>query len=332
MKVLVANQNGPEEAYAALKEAGHEIVYGRTPEQSREPYTEGELLEICHDVHAVIGPPPTLSRAVMEASTHLHTLVVPIIGYERVDLEAATELGIMVCNSPTPENFVSVAESTIALMTMLAKRLKRKEARVRGGEWSQPSDRGFLLWQKTIGLVGLGRTGTEVAKRLAGWDVRLISYDPYAPAERAKEYGVEMVDLETLLKESDFVSLHVVVTPETFNMIGEEQLKIMKSTAYIVNTSRGEAIEETAIQRAIEEEWIAGAALDVYHQEPLPVDSPLRSLDPERVFVTPHSIAHTHASIVANRAMAIDTTVQALSGTVPAPVVNPDVMPNWRNK
>jgi D-3-phosphoglycerate dehydrogenase len=268
----------------------------------------------------------------MEQSPKLKVLVNSMIGYERIDVEAATELGIMVCNSPTPENFVSVAESSIAMMTMLAKRLKRKEARVRNGEWSQGSDRGFLLWQKTIGLVGLGRTGTEVAKRLAGWDVRLICSDPYASADKAKEMGVELVDLPTLLKESDFVSLHVVITPETFNMIGEEQLRMMKPTAYLVNTSRGEAIEEKAMQRAIEENWIAGAALDVFHEEPLPVDSPMRNLDPERVFLTPHNIAHTDASLVANRAMAVETLVTALSGEVPGPVVNPDVITKWQSR
>lgn len=236
----------------------------------------------------------------------------------------------MVCNSPTPENFVSVAESSIALMTLLAKRMKRKEARVRNGEWSQGSDRGFLLWQKTVGLVGLGRTGSEVAKRLVGWDVNLLGYDPYVAADQAEALGVRMVELETLMRESDFVSIHVVVTPETYNMIGEEQLRMMKPGAYIVNTSRGEAIEEGAMQRAIEENWIAGAALDVFHQEPLPVDSPMRRLDPERVIVTPHNIAHTEASLHANRRLAVESTLKALNGEEPEPCVNPDVLPTWR--
>ena len=237
----------------------------------------------------------------MESAPLLHTLVVPVIGYERVDVQAATDSGIMVCNSPTPENFVSVSEASIALMTMLAKRLRRKEARIRGGEWSQNSDRGFLLWQKTVGIIGLGRTGSGVAKRLSGWDVRLLCYDPYITDERAAEFDVERVDLPTLLQESDFVTIHVVMTPETHEMIAEDQLRMMKPTAYLINTSRGEAIDEVAIRKALDEEWIAGAALDVFHQEPLPVDSPMRSLDPDRVFLTPHSIAHTHASLIANR-------------------------------
>ena len=135
-----------------------------------------------------------------------------------------------------------------------------------------------------------------------------------------------------LLRESDFVSIHVVITPETFEMIGEEQLRMMKPTAYLVNTSRGEAINEDAIRKAIEDEWIAGAALDVFHQEPLPVDSPMRNLDPDRVFLTPHSIAHTHASFVANRAMALETAITALNGDLPAPVVNPDAIPKWKNR
>ena len=331
MKVLVTSPSNPEEAYAPLINAGHEVVYGRPISDGRgEPYTEGELLELCHDIDGVLSVPATLTRRVMEQSPNLKVLVNSMIGYEQIDVQAATELGIMVCNSPTPENFVSVAESSIALMTMLAKRLKRKEARIRGGEWSQGSDRGFLLWRKTIGLVGLGRTGSEVAKRLVGWDVRVICADPYASLDHATSLGVELVDLPTLLRESDFVSIHVVITPETFNMIGEEQLRMMKPTAYLVNTARGEAIEEEAMQRAIKENWIAGAALDVFHQEPLPADSPMRNLDPERVFLTPHNIAHTDASLVANRAMAVETLVTALSGEVPGPVVNPDVLSQWR--
>ena len=337
MKVLVLNLSGQEEALAPLKEAGHEVVLGRPSAPSgvaspREAYTEGELMELCHDVHVVLGPTPTLTHAVMQASPLLHTLVVPVIGYERVDVQSATELGIIVCNSPTPENFVSVSEASIALMTMLAKRLKTKEARVRGGEWSQNADRGFLLWQKTVGIIGLGRTGSGVAKRLGGWEVRLLCYDPYITPERATEFGVELVDLPTLLTESDFVSIHVVITPETYEMIGEAQLRMMKPSAYLINTSRGQAIEEEALMKAINENWIAGAGIDVFHQEPLPVDSPMRSLDPERVFLTPHSIAHTHASFVANRTMAIETAVVALNGKLPVPVVNPDAIPKWKER
>jgi len=337
MKVLVLNLAGQDEALAPLKEAGHEVVFGRPSAPGavaspREAYTEGELMELCHDVHVVLGPTPTLTHAVMEASPLLHTLVVPVIGYERVDVQGATDLGIIVCNSPTPENFVSVSEASIALMTMLAKRLKTKEARIRGGEWSQNADRGFLLWQKTVGIIGLGRTGSGVAKRLGGWEVRLLCHDPYISQERADEFGVELVDLSTLLSESDFVSLHVVITPETFEMIGEEQLRLMKPTSYLINTSRGEAIEENALRKAIEENWIAGAGLDVFHQEPLPVDSPMRSLDPDRVFLTPHSIAHTHASLIANRVMAVETAITALNGDLPVPVVNPEAIPKWKDR
>ena len=337
MKVLVLNLAGQEDALETFTKAGHEVVFGRPSAPGnvaspREAYSEGELMELCHDVHVVLGPTPTLTRAVMEASPLLHTLVVPVIGYERVDVQGATDLGIIVCNSPTPENFVSVSEATIASMTMLAKRLKIKEARVRNGEWSQNEDRGFLLWQKTVGIIGLGRTGSGVAKRLGGWEVRLLCHDPYISQERAEEFGVEMVDLPTLLHESDFVTIHVVITPETYEIIGEEQLRIMKPNAYLVNTSRGEAIEEVALRQAIEENWIAGAALDVFHQEPLPVDSPMRSLDPDRVILTPHSIAHTHASFVANRAMALETAITALNGDLPVPVVNHDAIPKWKDR
>jgi len=214
-------------------------------------------------------------------------------------------------------------------MVALFKRMKRKEERLRSGAWNTVSDRGFLLWNKTIGLVGLGRTGAGVARRLAGWDVRILAHDPYVSATRAEELGVTLVDFQTILRESDAVSLHVVITRETRHMIGEQQLRMMKPSAYLVNTSRGEAIDEVALARAIQEDWIAGAALDTYELEPLALDSPLRSLDPERVILTPHNIAHTMASLEANRAMAMQSMLTALRGELPETAVNPEIAPTW---
>src|SRR5215204_1287764 len=165
---------------------------------------------------------------------------------------------------------------------------------------------------------------------IVGNDFHVPTHEPYLPEGRARELGVRLVDLDTLLSESDVVSLHVVVTPETRGMIGEAQLRRMKPTAYLVNTSRGEAIDEVALERAIKEEWIAGAALDTYDVEPLALDSPLRDLDPERMMLTPHNIAHTMASLHANRELAIQSVLTALNGEVPPTVVNPAAVEAWR--
>jgi D-3-phosphoglycerate dehydrogenase / 2-oxoglutarate reductase len=329
MKVVVTGLMGSREHYEPIREAGHELTFALPQGPGRgTPLTDSELIEVCRDADGVISM--SLSGEVMASAPNLRAVVASAIGYEKIDVESATNLGILVCNSPTAENFVSVSESTVLLALALLKRLKRKEARIRAGEWGQVSDRGHLLWKKTVGLIGLGRTGSGVAERLAGWDVEVIAYDPYLPQGRAPELGVRLVDLDTLLSESDVVSLHVVVTPETRGMIGEAQLRRMKSTAYLVNTSRGEAIDEVALERAIKEEWIAGAALDTFDVEPLALGSPLRDLDPERMILTPHNIAHTMASLHANRELAIKSMLTALDGVVPPTVVNPGAVEAWK--
>lgn len=328
MKVVVTNIMGTEADYAPIIEAGHELVFARPRESG--PLSEQELIELCRDAHGVLTF--NMSGEVMASAPNLRAVVASAIGYEKIDVESATNLGILVCNSPTPENFVSVSESTVLLTLALLKRLKRKESRLRSGQWGNVSDRGFLLWKKTVGLIGLGRTGSGVAQRLDGWELDVIAYDPYVSEARATALGVRLVDLPTLLRESDVVSLHVVVTPETIRMIGEAELRQMKPTAYLVNTSRGEAIDEAALTRAIEEEWIAGAALDTFEVEPLAQDSPLRDLNPERVILTPHSVAHTMASLHANRELAVQSMLAALRGEVPTTVVNPEAIPAWQRR
>ena len=198
MRVVVAAPAGPEEEYAALGEADHEVVFGP---QSKGPGTrvsDGEIIELCRGADCVISM--AISRAVIEALPQLASIVGPAVGIERVDIEAATEHGVLVSNSPSEANVVGVSEAAIGVMLALSKRIKRKEARVRGGEWGVRSDRGHLLWRQTVGIVGLGRTGSGVAKRLAGWELTLLGVDPYVAQERFDELGVKCVDLPTLLR------------------------------------------------------------------------------------------------------------------------------------
>jgi len=274
-----------------------------------------------------------MRKPVMEKCPNLRLAVGAAIGYERQDVAGATELGVAVANSPSVENFTGVAETTIGLMMQLGKRYKHKEAIIRRGEWGTDADRGFLLTGKTVGIVGFGRTGSGVAKRLQGWDCRVIAYDPYISPEKTAMLNVELVDdLSTLMKESDYVSLHLVVTPETTRMIGEDQLRMMKPTAYLVNTSRGQVLDDDAFCKAINEGWIAGGALDVYWQEPLNADSPLRDLDPIKVTLTPHNAATSPDSRVGNLKLAIQGALEALRGDVPTNIVNPDVIPAWKRR
>jgi D-3-phosphoglycerate dehydrogenase len=216
------------------------------------------------------------------------------------------------------------------VILMLQKRIKHNEAKLRRGEWAQRGDRGEFLFGKTVGLVGLGRVGSHVARRLVNWDVRLLASDPYVSDERARSLGATLVDLPTLLAESDVVSLHASLTDETRLLVGEKALRAMKPTAILINTARGEIADEEAIARALAEGWIAGAALDAFTREPLPAASPLRDVDPERLILTPHNVSHSEAGRRANLKLALEQILAAGRGEAPAHCVNPEAIPRWR--
>ena len=332
--VLATGPSGPIEEFAPLRDAGLDVVMGRPLDAAdRRPWSEADLIEAVRAADVVLASHLELfSRPVLTAAERLQMVIVPFIGVDKIDVRAATDLGVLVANSPTPENFVAVAEAAIGLMLMLLKRVKHNEAKLRRGAWAQREDRGDFLFGKTVGLVGLGRIGTRVARRLAGWDVRLIAADPYVDPARAAEVGVTLVDLPTLLAEADIVSLHPSLTDETRRMIDEKALRRMKPTALLVNTARGEVADEEAVARAVEQGWIAGAALDAFTKEPLPQDSALRRVDPERMILTPHNIAHSEAGRRANLKLALDQILAVARGEVPPHVVNPDAIERWTQR
>jgi D-3-phosphoglycerate dehydrogenase len=330
MKV-VATRPSNLEALNRLKVAGHELAVGREPGSlSREPFTEGELIELAHDADALLVGQDLITRAIMEQASKLKLVIVPFIGTDKIDKESATDVGVMVANSPTPENFLSVAEVTVAQMLNLLMQTKYKESELRAGRWGASDVRGAHLFGKTIGIVGLGRIGKGVAARLANWDVDLLAYDPYVTQEAANTVGVTMTDLDTLLADSDIITLHAVATEETHKMIGEAQFRAMKPTAYFLNLARGELVDEAALHKALAEDWIAGSALDSFYQEPLPPESPLRRLNPEHVLLTPHNASHSNAARAANLELAIDQILALGRGEVPEHVVNQDVIPTRR--
>src|SRR5215207_7307165 len=267
--VLATGPSGPAEEFAPLREAGLDVVIGRPLDMAeRRPWSEADLIEAVRAADVVLASHlEVISRPVITGTERLQLVIVPFIGVDKIDIGAATGHGVLVANSPTPENFVAVAEAAIAMMLMLLKRVKHNEAKLRRGAWAQREDRGEFLFDKTVGLIGLGRVGARVARRLAGWDVRLIATDPYVDPARAAELGVTLVDLPTLLAESDVVSLHPSLTAATRRMIDEKALRRMKPTAVLVNTARGEVADEEAVARAVEERWIAGAALDAFTKE-----------------------------------------------------------------
>jgi len=211
------------------------------------------------------------------------------VGLDNVDIKSATQAGVMVVNAPT-SNIISAAELTVAHILGLARHLQRAHASLSAGQWKRSSFTGIELFEKTIGIIGLGRIGALVAERLRGFGVELIAFDPYITAARAQQLGVQLVELDELVERADFLTIHMPRTPETLGMIGEAQLKAMKSTAFVVNVARGGLIDEAALAQALEAGEIAGAALDVFVQEP-PADASLTGLD--RVSVTPHLGAST---------------------------------------
>ncbi len=332
MKILATGPSGLPAELDPLREAGHEVVIGRPLDQpGRVAYTEADLAAAARDAHVILASHlEMISGPVMEAAAGLRLVIVPFIGTDKIDVEAASRLGVLVANSPTPENFIAVAEATVALMLMLQKRIKHNEAKLRRGEWAQRHDRGEFLFGKTVGLVGLGRVGSHVARRLVNWDVRLLASDPYVSEERARALGATLVDLPALLAESDVVSLHASLTDETRLLIGEKALRAMKPGAFLINTARGEIADEEAIARALTEGWIAGAALDAFTREPLPRTSPLRDVDPERLIMTPHNVSHSEAGRRANLTLALEQILAAGRGEALAHCVNPEAIPRWR--
>ena len=211
------------------------------------------------------------------------------VGLDNVDVKAATQAGVMVVNAPT-SNIVSAAELAVALLLSAARNIVPANLALKNGEWKRSKYNGVELSEKTVGIVGLGRIGVLVAQRLSAFGVKLIAYDPYVQPARAAQIGVRLVPLDELMRESDFITVHLPKTAETAGLIGEEQLKLAKPTMYLINAARGGIVDEDALYRAISEGRVAGAGLDVYSKEPC-TDSPLFGL--ETVVATPHLGAST---------------------------------------
>ena len=240
------------------------------------------------------------------------------VGLDNVDIPAATAAGVMVVNAPT-SNIVSAAELAIALLLASARFVSPAHAALRNGKWARSKYTGAELFEKTLGIVGFGRIGQLVAHRMQAFGMNVIAYDPYLQPARAAQLNVELVELDELLKRSDFITIHLPKTKETANLIGEEALKKVKPEVRIINAARGGVLDETALYNAIKEGRVAGAGLDVYATEPC-TDSPLFELD--QVVATPHLGASTdEAQERAGIAVAVSVR-KALGGELVPDAVN----------
>jgi D-3-phosphoglycerate dehydrogenase len=281
-RVLVTEEIA-EPGLALLRAAGHQVdeAVGLSPD---------ELLGAIPGAHALIIRSATqVTASVLEAATGLVVVGRAGIGLDNVDVAAATRRGVMVVNAPQ-SNVLSAAEHTLALLLAQARNIPQAHGALVAGRWERSRWEGVELHGKVLGVIGLGRVGTLVAQRAAAFGMRLLAYDPYVSAERAKQLGAELLPLEQVVADADFLTIHLPKTPETTGLIGADLLAGAKPGIRIVNTARGGIIDEKALAQAITDGIVAGAALDVFEQEPL-LESPLFQFD--QVVVTPHLGAST---------------------------------------
>jgi D-3-phosphoglycerate dehydrogenase len=266
-----------------------------------------------------------MTKNVIDAGKKLKVISKYGVGVDTIDVEYATKRGILVCYTPGV-NSDAVAEHTLGLILATLQKIPQSMAYLRKGGWREEKFLGEELTGATVGIIGFGNIGLRLAKKLSGFEIRLLVYDPYVSKERIERAGGEKVDLSDLLRNSNIVSLNLALTPETFHMIGEKELQQMKPTGYLINTARGPLIDEKALYRALIERWIAGAGLDVFEEEPAKPENPLFSLD--NVVVTPHLGGSTNKARKRLVIMAVENLIKVLKGDLPEKenIINPEVL------
>ena len=284
-RVLIADAISPRGIEELARDNALELT-------TKTALTEPELVALIPEFSAIIIRSETkVSSKILNAGTKLRVVGRAGVGVDNVDVEAATRRGIVVLNAPGG-NTVSTAEHAFSLLLSVARRIPQADASVRGKNWDRKNFEGVELYNKTLGVIGLGRIGSELSRRAIAFGMRVLAYDPYLSATRARSLQVELVDeLDDLLTNSDFISLHTPLTAETHHIVDPARLQKTKRGVRIINCARGGLVDEAALARALQDRHVAAAALDVFEHEPLPDDSPLR-LAPNLV-LTPHLGAST---------------------------------------
>jgi len=288
-----------------------------------ECQTEDDVIKACKGAQGILNRAAPMTARVITTLDKCKVIARYGVGVDNVDVEAATAMGIVVANVPDYCND-EVSTQAVALMLALARRIVSHDKAVRNGAWDIGSAEPiYRTAGQTLGLVGLGRIARAVARKMKGFEMKIIACDPYVSDEEAAGAGVELVDFDTLVSTADFISVHAPLLDSTRKMINAAALSKMKPTAYLVNTSRGGLIDQAALVDALREGRIAGAALDVYEVEPLEPDSPLKSLD--NIILTDHAGWYSEDSIVELQTRAAKAVAAALTGERPESVVNPSV-------
>lgn len=266
------------QAYAELKNNAEVVVTGETD--------QNVLADLAENVDVIITGAP-ITGVVIDNAEKLVMIQTTSVGFDHIDVKAAAQHGVVVCNV-AEANANSVAELVYGFILDLARRISLHDKSMKAGEWGRVDlERQAEIRRMTLGVIGLGSIGSRVAQiGVSAFNMKMIAYDPYVVSDRADQFGGGLVEMETLLKEADVVTVHVPLNEETRHMIGEREFRMMKPTAIFINTSRGPVVDEEALIEALKEKRISGAGLDVFEVEPLPTDSPLRHLD--NVVLTPH--------------------------------------------
>lgn len=293
---------------ATLEAQVGDVIYNETG----KPLSSEQLRQMLPGVAGLIAGLDTIDVAALAAADQLKVIARYGVGVDNVDLDAARERGIVVTNTPGA-NAASVAELTIGLMLALARNIPQATETTHAGEWRRFS--GVSLEGKTIGLLGFGAIGKQVARRLVSFDCELIAYDPFVASELARAYHCELTTQAEVIARADFLSLHLPVVAETREIINETTIGQMKPGSYLINTARGELIDEAALLAALERGHIRGAALDAFTLEPPAADNPLLRLP--QVIMTPHTGAHTDGATNMMGQLALDDCLAVLRGDEP---------------
>ncbi len=326
-KVFVSRQIA-EEALQILREnAKVEVHPGDLPPE------KDEIIKQIKDAHGLVTLlTDQIDAEIINQGKKLIVISNVAVGYDNIDVKAATRKGIYVTNTPKVLNDAT-ADLTLALLLAIARRITEADTFIRTGQWKGWDPNLLLgsdLKNKTLGIIGLGRIGSEVAKRAKCFKMKIIYHQPQRDPEKEKSIGIKYVPLEKLISTSDFISLHVPLTRETKGMIGKKELNKMKNTAHLINTSRGPVIDEKALYEALTEGSIRGAALDVFNEEPINPANPLLKL--KNVVLTPHIGSATHETRTRMAVLAAENTVKALKNKIPPCLINPQVLKIIKNK
>jgi D-3-phosphoglycerate dehydrogenase / 2-oxoglutarate reductase len=312
----LALQSDADPLLEPLRHEGHEIRFS-DPLRVR---SEVALAAALDGVAATLASTEPYTARVLDQAPELRVISRLGVGYDAIDVAAATRHGVAVCTTPGA-NHIAVADMAVTLLLACLRRLLPSDRTVHGGGWAQ-SGLGRDVRATTIGVVGTGLIGREVVQRLAGFGPTMLMRDVVETPALVERYGARYVSLDELLAASDVITLHVPLLPETRGLIGEAALRRVKPTAYLVNTARGPLVDEAALVEALREKRIAGAALDVFAEEPLSATSALREFD--NVILTPHVAGVTQESVQAMAQMAIENVRRVLRGEAPVHAVNAD--------